>query len=513
MKWFFDLKIATKLLISFLLILLLMAFVGLFAVSQMARVNSATTEIAKKWVPAVRISLTQERVLARVRSTEFQHILGNAETMASLEKSLGDRYAEFTQLQDEYQKLPLSAPEQSAYEDIKKTLAAYLVEHRKIIALSRDNHKDDALALTKGASLKAYRAIDGQFSELRKLSAEGTALANQQADDIYAASQRWIVALLLVGIAIGVALAVVIARVVAQPLQDALLIARKVASNDLTGKGVVKHKDETGQLMQALNDMTGSLGAIVGDVRNSVSVINVASGEIAHGNADLSSRTESQASSLEETSSAMEQLTSTVQQNADNARQANQLVITASEVAVQGGAVVGQVVDKMSGIRNSSRKIADIIGVIDGIAFQTNILALNAAVEAARAGEQGRGFAVVAAEVRNLAQRSAGAAKEIKDLISDSVGQVEEGSQLVDQAGVTMTQIVASVQQVATIMNEISVASHEQRTGIEEVNRAVSMMDETTQQNAALVEQAAAAAQSLRDQTGALSHVVSQFKL
>src|SRR5450830_12774 len=413
MTWFYDLKIATKLLISFLLILLLMAFVGLFAVSQMAKVNAATTEIAKKWVPAVRISLTQERVLARVRSTEFQHILGNAETMASLEKSLTERYAEFAQLQQEYQQLQLSAQEQSAYDEIKKTLAAYLVEHRKIIALTRENHKDDALALTKGASLKAYRAIDGQFSELRKLSANGTALANQQANDIYAASQRWIVGLLMLGMAIGIALAIVIARVVAHPLQEALVIARKVASNDLSGKGVVKHKDETGQLMQALNDMTGSLGIIVGDVRNSVLVINVASGEIANGNADLSARTEAQASSLEETSSAMEELTSTVQQNAANAHQANQLVINASAVALQGGTVVGQVVDKMSGIKNSSRKIADITRVIDGVAFQTSILALDAPVKAARAGEQGRGFAVVATEVRNLAQRSASAAKEI----------------------------------------------------------------------------------------------------
>jgi len=513
MKWFYDLKISTKLLISFLLILVLMAIVGLFAVVQMSKVNAASTEMAVKWIPAVRISLTQERVLARVRSTEFQHILANAENMASLEKSLSERYAEFTQLQDEYETLPLSESERAAYAKIKKTLAAYLVEHRKIIALSRDNHKDEAMMLTKGDSLKAYRAIDTQFSELRKLSAAGTAEAHQRADDIYAASQRWILLLLLFGIALGLLLAILISRLVAQPLREALSIADKVASNDLTGNGIVKSKDETGLLMQALNGMTKSLRTIVGDVSDSIAIINVASGEIASGNTDLSSRTESQASSLEETASAMEELTSTVKQNADNAHQANQLVISASQVAVQGGEVVGQVVDKMSTIKDSSRKIADIIGVIDGIAFQTNILALNAAVEAARAGEQGRGFAVVATEVRSLAQRSASAAKEIRDLISDSVGQVEEGSLLVDRAGMTMSEIVASVKQVATIMNEISVASREQSTGIEEINRAVSMMDESTQQNAALVEQAAAAAQSLRDQANSLSRVVSQFRL
>jgi len=513
MKWFYDLKIGAKLLLSFLAVLLLMVVLGLVAVSQMARVNDATREIAKKWVPAVRISLTQERVLARVRSTEFQHILGNAEDMESLEKSLNERYVEFSQLQNEYQQLPLTADEKGAYDKIKQTLASYLVEHRKIITLSRENHKDEALLLTKGASLNAYRKIDRQFTDLRNFSAAGTAAAEQHSDDIYDVSQRWIMVLLVVGIVLGIGLSLSIARVVARPLKEALSIARKVASQDLTVMATIKYKDETGLLMQALSDMTTSLSNIVGEVRNSISVINVASGEIAAGNVDLSNRTEAQSSNLEETAAAMEELTSTVKQNADNANQANRLVMEASEFAVQGGAVVSQVVDKMGSIKDASRRIVDIIGVIDGIAFQTNILALNAAVEAARAGEQGRGFAVVASEVRHLAQRAAAAAKEIKDLIGETVGEVEQGSQLVNQAGVSMTKIVTSVQGVAVIMQEITVASREQSTGIEEIGRAVVIMDESTQQNAALVEQAAAAAQSLRDQTEALSMVVSQFKL
>jgi len=259
--------------------------------------------------------------------------------------------------------------------------------------------------------------------------------------------------------------------------------------------------------------MNASLSHIVGEVRNGTDTIATASNEIAAGNLNLSSRTEQQASSLQETAASMEQLTSTVKQNADNASQANQLAVSASEVAVHGGKVVTQVVSTMGSINASSKKIVDIIGVIDGIAFQTNILALNAAVEAARAGEQGRGFAVVAAEVRNLAQRSASAAKEIKALIDDSVAKVNVGSKLVDQAGSTMEEIVTSIRRVTDIMGEITAASHEQTAGIDQINQAVSQMDQVTQQNAALVEEAAAAAASLQDQAATLAEVVSAFKL
>ena len=264
---------------------------------------------------------------------------------------------------------------------------------------------------------------------------------------------------------------------------------------------------------QAFQGVMSTLQATVAGVRNGVEAISTASSQIAAGNLDLSSRTEQQASSLEETASSMEELTSTVKQNAENARQANQLVVSTADVAVRGGQVVGQVVDTMSSIKDSSRKIADIIGVIDGIAFQTNILALNAAVEAARAGEQGRGFAVVASEVRNLAQRSASAAKEIKGLIEDSVGKVDAGSELVDRAGHTMEEIVTSVKRVTDIMSEIAAASQEQSAGIEQVNQAIGQMDDVTQQNAALVEEAAAASESLQDQATKLAEVVSVFKL
>jgi methyl-accepting chemotaxis protein len=314
-------------------------------------------------------------------------------------------------------------------------------------------------------------------------------------------------------VALGVVCAVVITRSITVPLAGAVVVAQRVASGELSSEVVVVGRDETSELLQALRDMNDSLATTVGEVRAGSELITTAAHEIAAGNADLSARTETQASSLEETASSMEELTSTVKQNADNARQANQLAVSASSVAEKGGNVVSQVVSTMGSIKESSSRIVDIIGVIDGIAFQTNILALNAAVEAARAGEQGRGFAVVASEVRNLAQRSAGAAREIKELISDSVDKVDAGSRLVDEAGHTMELVVTSIRQVADIMGEITAATQEQSNGIEEVNQAITQMDEMTQQNAALVEEAAAAAESMQEQAEILARAVSIFKL
>lgn len=312
---------------------------------------------------------------------------------------------------------------------------------------------------------------------------------------------------------LGMFAAWIITRTITIPIQNASIAADHIASGDLRYKIEVGRSDEIGALLASLQQMQENLLDTVLKIKRGTESIAIASREIAAGNVDLSNRTESQASSLEETASSMEELTSTVKQNADNARQANQLVMSTSGVAVKGGTVVGQVVVTMGEIKDSSRKIVDIIGVIDGIAFQTNILALNAAVEAARAGEQGRGFAVVASEVRNLAQRSASAAKEIKTLISDSVEKVDQGSKLVDEAGKTMNEIVTSVQHVADIMSEITAASQEQSSGIEQVNSAIAQMDEMTQQNAALVEQAAAAAESMEEQALELAETVDIFKI
>jgi methyl-accepting chemotaxis protein len=290
-------------------------------------------------------------------------------------------------------------------------------------------------------------------------------------------------------------------------------MTRTVAAGDLSSRIEVHSRDETGQLLQALKEMNESLMRIVGEVRSGTDTIATVSHEIATGNLDLSSRTEEQASSLEQTASSMEELTSTVKQNAEHAKQANELAISATDVAVKGGDVVSRVVDTMNSINTSSKKIVDIISVIDGIAFQTNILALNAAVEAARAGEQGRGFAVVASEVRNLAQRSAAAAKEIKTLISDSVEKVDAGAALVDQAGATMGEIVSSIKRVTDLMAEMAAASAEESSGIEQINKAINQMDHITQQNAALVEEAAAASDSMQGQAANLAAVVSVFKL
>ena len=325
--------------------------------------------------------------------------------------------------------------------------------------------------------------------------------------------EAWSSAASILGIVLGLVSGFLLYRAVVVPLRNVKQDIERMSAGDLSARIDANGDDEFAQMMQTLRVLQTNVKLLVGQIKEATDVVNIGAAEIATGNANLSARTESQASSLEETASSMEELTSTVKQNADSAREANRLVASASETAIKGGKAVGQVVGTMGSIRESSRRIVDIIGVIDGIAFQTNILALNAAVEAARAGEQGRGFAVVAAEVRNLAQRSANAAKEIKSLIGDSVEKVEAGSKLVDDAGKTMDEIVTQVQQVAGYMSDITLASQEQSEGIEQVNHAITQMDEVTQQNAALVEQASAAAENMQGQAGKLTQLVDSFKL
>jgi methyl-accepting chemotaxis protein len=361
--------------------------------------------------------------------------------------------------------------------------------------------------------------LNGAMAEARAVAdsatAGGAALADHQAAlaRIGGGARTWLIGATVLFASVGAFLGLTVFSAINHPVEEVVAVVTKIASGDLVSKIPSNGKDEFAWLNHELNQMRKHLQKIITEVRLSAEQVSTASGEIAAGNSDLSQRTESQAGSLQETASSMEELTSTVKQNAMHASHANELVAGASTVASRGGQVMTEVVATMDAINTSSRKISDIIGVIDGIAFQTNILALNAAVEAARAGEQGRGFAVVASEVRSLAQRSAEAAKEIKTLIADSVGKVDTGARLVNQAGATMEEILQSVNQVTSIMSEITAASQEQSAGIEQVNRAIEQMDGVTQQNAALVEQSAAAAQSLKDQSDRLSEAVKVFKL
>ena len=389
----------------------------------------------------------------------------------------------------------------------------FVVARTHFAKLVLDNELDKAreslFAEVRPAQMAYYGILDQLVEHEDSLMQASGKLSGQNAS----LTKNLILALTVVALAICASVAWYTTRSITVPLANAVAVARKVADGDLTSVIVVDSTDEAGQLLSSLKDMNEGLLKIVSQVRDGTGAIAIASTEIAAGNADLSSRTEQQAGSLQQTAAAMEQLTSTVKQNADNADLAKSTAADASKVATAGGVVVGEVVKTMSSINESSRKIVDIISVIDSIAFQTNILALNAAVEAARAGEQGRGFAVVASEVRNLAQRSAAAAREIKTLIDDSVEKVGSGTKLVEQAGSTMNDIVNSVRHVADIIADISGASKEQTAGIEQVNQAISQMDEVTQQNAALVEQAASASQSLQSEAGSLAQVVSAFKL
>ncbi len=408
MRAFYNLGIATKLVLSFSVGLVLTALIGAFSIAQLSRVNASAVEMAQKWLPSMHLLLDIKADFARYRSEEMQHVLSSTLTEKSdYEKRMADTWSELSRAREQFEKLITEPAEKAAYEAFSEALWLYTTEHGKIEGLSRSMRTDDATDALRGESLTLTREVMTQVDKLVDINGKGADEAAARADALYQQSKLWVVGLLAASIVAGLALALWVARMVSRPLASAVELAQAVAAGDLTTRIESTTRDETGRLLQALQSMNQNLARIVGEVRQGTDAIGTASSQIASGNQDLSSRTEEQASSLEQTAASMEELTSTVKQNADNARQANQLAKSASEVAVKGGEVVAQVVATMGSINASSRKIVDIIGVIDGIAFQTNILALNAAVEAARAGEQGRGFAVVAAEVRSLAQRSA----------------------------------------------------------------------------------------------------------
>ncbi|WP_440109218.1 methyl-accepting chemotaxis protein [Acidovorax sp. BL-A-41-H1] len=509
-----QLKISTRLTLAFTILVLLLVVLG-----SVGLIRSASQRTELRDVVEVRIPITKALgVLANgvnVQAIQFRNLaIFSSETVV---KSAFDQVAANRALITETYKELDALIESPKGEEILKRMNQQRAEFVKLgdeyMALIRQGNKEAAVQLLEEKLRPTQLAYQATIEEQVQFQGTVTAAAGQRADASASALQRDVLIAGVVAIALAIVLAVSIIRSITRPLESAVKVADSIAAGDLGTQIAVHSRDETGQLLGALQRMQQSLANTVSTVRQNAEGVASASAQIASGNNDLSARTEQQASALEETAASMEELGSTVRQNADNARTANQLAMTASTVATQGGQVVAEVVETMKGINASSNKIADIISVIDGIAFQTNILALNAAVEAARAGEQGRGFAVVAGEVRSLAGRSAEAAKEIKSLIVASVERVEQGSQLVDKAGATMTEVVSAIRRVTDIMGEISAASSEQSAGVGQVGEAVTQMDQATQQNAALVEEMAAAASALNAQAGELVNAVAVFRL
>ncbi|MES2161034.1 MAG: methyl-accepting chemotaxis protein [Pseudomonadota bacterium] len=510
-----QLRIGTRLALGFAIVLLLAVCATSVALYN-ARVNAEATRhmmeqplakerLASDWYVLIYSAVARTALIARSSDDSLSTTF--ADVIADSSKKGGELIAKLKELM-------ASDEEKAVFEASGALRNTYQKAKTDIMNAKKAGDAEQAEKLYKEVFMPSATAYQGKVQALLTLqrkAIDDTAHAIDAAND---RSNMLLMVLAVLMVSIGSLAAWVISRSITVPLKSALQIASTVANGDLTTRfDAETSKCEIGDLMTALKGMNDALRNVVSQVQSGTTTIATASNQIAAGNMDLSQRTEEQASSLEETASSMEELTSTVRQNAENAKQANQLAQAASDVAERGGAIVGQVVDTMGSIDASSRKIVDIISVIDGIAFQTNILALNAAVEAARAGEQGRGFAVVASEVRNLAQRSAAAAKEIKELIGNSVQQVDLGAKLVQQAGTTMGDVVSSVRRVTDIMGEITSASSEQSIGIDQVNTAITQMDQVTQQNAALVEEAAAAAASMQEQAARLADVAASFKL
>jgi len=510
-----NLKISTRILMLVCALAVILTFIGLMGLRGISKSNDALKTVYEdrvvalgQLVPIQRLMLRNQLAVANAVNEPTPE--GVARTIEEFEGNVAAITKEWT----DYMATTLTPEEAQNAKGFADARALFVQEGlRPAIAALRSGNKEEAGRLIREKIRPLYADTAKYMNALVKIQLDESKVEYQAATERYGTQRAVAIATLVAGLVFAFWFGLALLRSIRASLNKAIDVSNAVADGDLTQTITVSGKDEAAQLMQSIAGMQGNLINLVSRVRQGSEGVATASSEIAQGNHDLSARTESQASALEETAASMEELSATVKQNADAAKQANQLASNASTVAVHGGEVVGQVVETMKGINESSRKISDIISVIDGIAFQTNILALNAAVEAARAGEQGRGFAVVASEVRSLAGRSAEAAKEIKSLINASVERVEQGTVLVDKAGTTMTEIVTSIRRVTDIMGEISAASNEQSAGVSQIGEAVQQMDTVTQQNAALVEQMAAAASSLKGQAEELVQVVSTFKL
>ncbi|WP_343728428.1 methyl-accepting chemotaxis protein [Duganella sp.] len=509
-----NIKIGGRLGLGFAVVLALMLALAAAGLSSMAKIEDQFEDIVGANMVKIAL-LTDMEDAVQTNSIAVRNVILFSDDLqrAPEVRRIAEQRERYEQGYQKLKPLVTRAQGKDMLANIDAMRAETTVLMDRAIVLAQADKDAEAtsllLAQVRPAQDRWYAALDA----LTQFQNDNTAASVAEARAIYRRTRLQVGVFALSAVVLGALIAWLITRSIVRPVGAAVRVAQTVAAGDLTSQIEVTSRDETGQLLQALKDMNAGLVVMVGEVRGGTDLIASASQQIAVGAADLSARTEEQASSLEETASSMEQLTATVRQNADHARQANQLALAAAEVAVKGGSVVAEVVGTMGSINESARQIVDIISVIDGIAFQTNILALNAAVEAARAGEQGRGFAVVASEVRTLAQRSAAAARQIKALIDNSVQQADAGSRLVEQAGSTMREVVASIRQVTDMMEEITNASREQSAGIEQINQAVTEMDQVTQQNAALVEESAAASEAMKQQAGRLAQMVSVFKL
>ena len=511
-----NLRIGGRLAAAFLLACVLVLATGGVALVKMHQMNGSAQDLGDNWLPSVQVLSRIESAINTERRALMRHILeSDHAAKASQAARIDDiRNKILPPLLAEYERMIASEEERALFKQMRSQLDAYHATVGSTISASNvgDEHLAEARAQLNGESSKIFVALIDTVEKDVALNAEGARKAVALSQTVYDQAFWTALAVMAVAALACATMAWKITQSITQPLAEAVGLARTVAEGDLSRELRVHGRDELSTLGHTLNTMSHNLSDLIARIRGGTESIATASAQIAQGNADLSARTEHQAASLQETAASMQQMDDTVRGNSDNARQANQLALQATQVATQGGQDVGHVVATMSAIQESSRRIADIIGVIDGIAFQTNILALNAAVEAARAGEQGRGFAVVASEVRSLAQRSANAAREIKGLITDSVEKVEMGTAQVNQAGQTIDEVVQQVRKVNDLIAEISSSSTEQSQGVGQINTAVTQLDQTTQQNAALVEETSAAAESLRQQAQQLAQAVSAFK-